>query len=86
MTHTVTESFEEQPIKQDTWYLDCVFEPYEPKVRRDLSLLLNPGGKFRIEPEYTSRHLICESFLQTKHSECKKPPRCKERYTVCQSG
>ena len=83
---TVTEPFKEQPIKQDSWYLNCVSEPYEPKVRRDLSLLLNPGGKFRIEPEYTSRNLICDNFLQTKQSECKKPPRCKERYTVCQSG
>ena len=73
-----------QPIKQDAWHLNCLSEPFEPKLRRDLSLLLNPSGSFRIQPEYTSRNLIC---LKRNHKECKKPPgRCKQRYSVCQSG
>ena len=74
-------------MKQDDWYLSCHSEPFEPKVRRDLSLLLNPGGVFKIESEYTSHNLICDKYLQTNFSECKKPPSsCKKRYTVCHSG
>ena len=75
---------EGQPIKQDAWHLNCLSEPFEPKLRRDLSLLLNPSGSFRIQPEYTSGNLIC---LKTNNTECKRPlGRCKQRYSVCQSG
>ena len=78
---------EGHPIKQDAWHLNCLSEPFEPKLRRDLSLLLNPSGSFRIQPEYTSDNLICNGNLKTNNTECKRPlGRCKQRFSVCQSG